>query len=45
MSRRDVLEALEEIKCAECDFNVLPGQHMVLGDWGWTHLLCAEEIE
>jgi hypothetical protein len=40
---RDVLKCIEPTKCAECDFTILVDQDMVLGDWGWTHLLCAEE--
>jgi len=41
---RAVLTATEEIKCAECDFIIQPGQAIVLGDWGWGHLLCIEDL-
>lgn len=41
---RDVLACIFPTPCAECHFTIFAGQDMVLGDWGWTHLLCADEV-
>lgn len=42
---RTTLVATEQIKCSECDFLINMGEHIVLGDWGWTHVLCSEECD
>ncbi len=35
-----VLVAVQAIKCADCDFTILPGQHMSLWLDGWRHITC-----
>jgi hypothetical protein len=35
-----VITCITRTPCSECHFVILPGDDMVLGDWGWAHVIC-----